>query len=108
MSLHLIFKGDQILAEILITITFHKNTGVLIQLVLIHREAQTLWLTAEQKADIASHEADELRQELTRIEERAKKYADKFQVCLFIMWRVFYQSSFCAVCFTKAVFSHNA
>ncbi|OQV18942.1 hypothetical protein BV898_07001 [Hypsibius exemplaris] len=55
-----------------------KDVGLLLKDSLLEQE-QTLWLTAEQKADIASHEADELRQELIRIEEKAKKYANKFE-----------------------------
>ncbi|GAU93751.1 hypothetical protein RvY_05642 [Ramazzottius varieornatus] len=42
-------------------------------------QSHLVLLTAEQKADIASHDADELRRELARIEEDVKKYSDRFE-----------------------------
>ena len=51
------------------------------------REQQVIYLTAEQKADIASHDADELRRELVRIDEDIKKYSDRFEVLLILIFR---------------------
>ncbi|XP_055351076.1 protein Daple-like isoform X2 [Paramacrobiotus metropolitanus] len=40
---------------------------------------ELLVLTTEQKGDIASHEADERRQELSQVEKAAKRQADKYE-----------------------------